>query len=213
MRRQAGVQGAPVGVHARPHGPRLPEPTRPLRSVGKVVAGLEAENTNVFLQYLYEAATTVPDSSVPVSQVLAEMPSAAAAAPPSAPPPPPPAPEPSFAAPEPPLGMAGGGIEAAPEGSLQTMNSAPMRAPEPEAAGEDQGSKRVRPKSARRPPPKLNSNEVKVEKQRGQEAAPSFTAGVRALPHLSNPRPSPPPPSSPAPAPPPRPRARQAGPS
>ena len=69
--------------------------------VGKVVAGLEAENTNMFLQYLHQAATTVPESSVAVSQVLAEMPSAmsAADAAPEArapPPSPPPTPSPSL---------------------------------------------------------------------------------------------------------------------
>ena len=51
--------------------------------MGKVVAGLEADNTNIFLQSLYEAATTKPDSSTAVSMVLAEM---TAAAPPQMPP-------------------------------------------------------------------------------------------------------------------------------
>ena len=41
--------------------------------VGKVVAGLEAENTNAFLQSLFQAATSVPDSSTAVSKVLAEL--------------------------------------------------------------------------------------------------------------------------------------------
>ena len=59
----------------------------PIR-VGKVVAGLEAENTNLFLQYLCEAATIAPDSSVAVSKVLAEapQPASAEAPPPRAPP-------------------------------------------------------------------------------------------------------------------------------
>ena len=30
--------------------------------VAEVVAGMEAENTNMLLQYLHQAATTVPDS-------------------------------------------------------------------------------------------------------------------------------------------------------
>ncbi len=152
--------------------------------VGKVVAGLEAENTNMFLQYLHQAATTVPDSSVAVSQVLAEMPSMAAAeAAPAAraPPPPPPASEPFLPAAEPPAPAQP--EPAAPEQSLQQMSSGPVKPrDEPDSTAADDGasSKRVRPKSARRPPPKITSNEVKVDKRPGgpQEAAPSVAAGI-----------------------------------
>jgi len=151
--------------------------------VGKVVAGLEAENTNMFLQYLHQAATTVPDSSVAVSQVLAEMPSAMSAADAApearAPPPPPPAskPEPSSYTEPAQTEMA------APEQSLQQMSSGPVKPrDEPDLAAADDGasSKRVRPKSARRPPPKITSNEVKVDKRLGgaQEAAPSVASGI-----------------------------------
>jgi hypothetical protein len=53
---------------------------------------------------------------------------------------------------------------------------------EPDLAAADDGasSKRVRPKSARRPPPKITSNEVKVDKRLGgaQEAAPSVASGI-----------------------------------
>jgi len=152
----------------------------PIR-VGKVVAGLEAENTNMFLVYLHQAATTVPDSSVAVSQVLAESEAAAGAddapaAAPSrgAPPPLPPASEAPFMEPAQPPAPE----PAAPEQGLQQMSSGPVKPREPEAdAGEE--PKRVRPKSARRPPPKIASNEIKVDKRPGaQEAAPSMAAGV-----------------------------------
>jgi len=145
--------------------------------VGKVVAGLEAENTNTWLQLLYQAATTVPDSSVAVSKVLAEAPTAAAPAR-EPPPPPPPAAEP-FAAPEP-LAAPEPPMAPQPERELTQMSSAPMRKPEEEAPAADDagGSKRIRPKSARRPPPKITSNEVKVDKGRGAEAAPSVSGVI-----------------------------------
>lgn len=155
--------------------------------VAKVVAGLEAENTNAFLQSLFQAATSVPDSSTAVSKVLAET---ASAAPPAPPPPPPPASDaydagaPPPQAPPPPPPDAGGigpmgGV--APERDVMQMSSQPMRKPEEEnpAAAEGEGAgKRVRPKSARRPPPRVTSNEVKVEKgaARGGDTAP--VAGV-----------------------------------
>jgi len=154
----------------------------PIR-VGKVVAGLEAENTNQFLQYLAQAAVSVPDSSVAVSQVLAEQPpQASEAAPQGRPPPlPPPAAEPFMPPADTPAPPAA--EPAAPEQSLLQMSSGPVKPrdePSDPAAAEDAAAgKRVRPKSARRPPPKISSNEVKVEKPRGaQEAAPSVAAGV-----------------------------------
>ena len=61
------------------------------------------------------------------------------------------------------------------------MTTVPMRKSEVEPAVDDEqgGPKRIRPKSARRPPPKITNNEVKVEKPRGgMEAAPSIAAGV-----------------------------------
>lgn len=71
-------------------------------------------------------------------------------------------------------------MEAAPERELTQMSSAPMRKPEDEpTAAEEQSSKRIRPKSARRPPPKIVSNEVKVEKrQGGAEAAPAVSGVI-----------------------------------
>eukprot|EP00322_Chrysochromulina_rotalis_P010417 CAMPEP_0115828600 /NCGR_PEP_ID=MMETSP0287-20121206/658_1 /TAXON_ID=412157 /ORGANISM="Chrysochromulina rotalis, Strain UIO044" /LENGTH=440 /DNA_ID=CAMNT_0003281823 /DNA_START=13 /DNA_END=1334 /DNA_ORIENTATION=+ len=145
--------------------------TIPVR-VGKVVAGLEAENTNMFLQYLYQALIR----RVAVSQVLAEAPQPESRESRAPPPPPPPASEPFSADPAPsaqPL------AEAAAEQGLQQMTSAPMKPRDEDvAAAEEQSSKRVRPKSARRPPPKISSNEVKVGKPGAQEAAPSVAAGV-----------------------------------
>jgi len=70
-------------------------------------------------------------------------------------------------------------IDAAPERELTQMSSAPMRKPDEEpAAAEEQGSKRIRPKSARRPPPKITSNEVKVDKRQGAEAAPAVSGVI-----------------------------------
>ena len=151
--------------------------------VAKVVAGLEAENTNAFLQSLYQAATSVPDSSTAVSRVLAET---DGPAPPAPPPPshpadahdggaPPPQAPPALAPPQ-----ADPMANAAPERDAVQMSSQPMRKPEEESAApaEEGTNKRVRPKSARRPPPRVTSNEVKVDKAapRGGEAAP--VAGV-----------------------------------
>jgi TRAF3-interacting protein 1 len=141
--------------------------------VGKIVAGMEAENTNAFLQQLFHAATTVPDSSGAVNRVLDESAAPAAAEPPpSLPPPPPPAPT------APPAGGTDP-TAAAPDRGLDAFSSAPMRKPEEDAAAaaaaaggaaDEGGSKRIRPKSARRPPPRVTSNEVKVDKQRAAGA-------------------------------------------
>lgn len=154
----------------------------------KVVAGLEPENTNVFLQMLAQAATTVSesDSSAAVAKVLAETggagpaPSAEAAPPPPPPPaepaaPPPPPPPPMSDPASAPVAPAAPAPVAPPaEGALQQMTSAPMKKPEeeqlPAAADEP---KPERPRTARRAPPKLASNEVKVDKaQQQKEAAP-----------------------------------------
>lgn len=165
--------------------------------VGKVVAGLEAENTNAFLQSLFQAATSVPDSSTAVSKVLAELgggdaeppppPQPAAADPYGAPPPqaeppqmdmPPPRREAPSAMPPPqmppPLPPTDGGRADMPppdQGHLGAFSSAPMRKPDEADGGAgggqpsaEEAGKRVRPKSARRPPPRVTSNEVRAEK-------------------------------------------------
>jgi len=137
---------------------------------GKVVAGMEPENTNAFLQLLFQAATTCSEeqSRVAVEEVLASAPPPAAPQETAPPPPlpmaaielPPAQPDPAAAAPAP---------EAAPDKEPMQMMSAPMKKPEEEAPAADEPKGRVRPKSARRAPPKLTSNEVKVEK--GKESA------------------------------------------
>ena len=157
--------------------------------VGKVVAGLEAENTNILLQALGEAATSGVDSNAAVQRVLEESAGQDA-------PPPPPAGDDYAAAPPPPPQMppamppslAGGeaalpGAPAMPERDASLFTSQPMKRTEEDpgaaAEGTDASGKRVRPKSARRPPPRVTSNEVKVEKaapRAGGEAAP--VAGV-----------------------------------
>eukprot|EP00316_Scyphosphaera_apsteinii_P004327 CAMPEP_0119305912 /NCGR_PEP_ID=MMETSP1333-20130426/6794_1 /TAXON_ID=418940 /ORGANISM="Scyphosphaera apsteinii, Strain RCC1455" /LENGTH=484 /DNA_ID=CAMNT_0007309105 /DNA_START=40 /DNA_END=1494 /DNA_ORIENTATION=+ len=185
---------------------------------GKVVAGMEAENTNAFLQQLAKAATSGVDSASAVERALAL--SDGAAAPPAQPSYAPPsletaAPPPAMPAPPPPLPVAppapalaalgmgdGSGVAppaaplstatpaapppAAPpptmptastgtEGALQQMVSAqPTRKSEEEATTTDE-TKPERPRTARRAPPKLASNEVKVDKPRGwggSEGAP-----------------------------------------
>ena len=160
--------------------------------VGKVVAGLEAENTNGFLALLGELAASGADSATAVSKVLAESdgPPAQPTAEPSgydagAPPPmPPPSlppsmpaslqPEPAPAAPPP-----------RPESDASSFQSAPMKKSlEDDAAAAgggadgDSAGKRVRPKSARRPPPRVTSNEVKVEKGAPRAGEPAPVAGV-----------------------------------
>jgi len=143
---------------------------------GKVVAGMEPENTNAFLQLLFQAATTCSEeqSNAAVQEVLASEPPPQEAAPP--PPPMPPVDLPP-AQPEPPVFAAPdlAAPEPAPDQQPMAFASAPMKKPEEEPPAADEPKGRVRPKSARRAPPKLNTNEVKVEKPMG---APAAAAGV-----------------------------------
>jgi len=146
----------------------------------KVVAGLEPENTNQFLQLLFQAATAAEvDSPSVVAKVRALYSTAAPAAPDPAPPAPPP-PMPEVTAPPPSMptvattaGPAGsyapapaleqGSAMAAAEMEPQQMSSAPRAKSEEELPPADE-PKRTRPRSARRAPPKLTTNEVRVEK-------------------------------------------------
>ena len=147
--------------------------------VGKVVAGLEAENTNAFLQALYQCAASGADSSAAVNRVLDEM-GGGQPPPPGAdaydqPPPPPPAREMPPPLPQPEANPALPPPPPMPERDATSFQTAPMRKPEEEGgqqpgaggadgAPTDGAGKRVRPKSARRPPPRVQNNEVKVDK-------------------------------------------------
>ena len=172
---------------------------------GKVVAGLEPENTNAFLQLLAQAATSGADSSAAVQQTLAKYaePEGGAEAPPppaaAAPdpyadvplPPPPAGMDPAALAAPPPAAMpAAPPPAAAPsDGALQQMQTAPSRTAEQEAAaaaaaqaaagggGGGGGGKPERPNTARRAPPKVRSNEVSVEK-RPVEGPAAVASGV-----------------------------------
>jgi TRAF3-interacting protein 1 len=142
---------------------------------GKVVAGMEPENTNAFLVMLARAATSGVDNASTVARTLASV--SAAAAPPSPAPLPPP--EPPVAAPEreratavaPGMQLADSSREAAaaePERPPQQMRTAAPAKAEPAAEPAPGGYQR--PSTARRRPPKLSSNEVKIEKPAGRVA-------------------------------------------
>ncbi|KAL1528009.1 hypothetical protein AB1Y20_009380 [Prymnesium parvum] len=149
---------------------------------GKVVAGLEPENTNAFLQLLFQAATTLSEdqSNAAVREVLASAPPPAAPEEKALPPPmdlPQSNAEPSaFSAAD--FGAPAPAPAPAPDKEPLQMMSAPTKKPEEEPAPLlDEPKGRVRPKSARRAPPKLNNNEVKVEKKDGAAAAKVIMEG------------------------------------
>jgi len=146
---------------------------------GKVVAGMEPENTNAFLMLLAAAATSGADNGEVVARTLEAFSSAAPAA--KAPTPAParaPAPEPPAAEPEREMAIAPG-IEPSADAPPLTAEQRPQQmktAPKPEPAAEpaaDGGGGFNRPSTARRRPPKLSSNEVKVEKPAAGRAAPA----------------------------------------
>lgn len=146
----------------------------------KVVAGMEPEATNAFLQFLARAATDPNvDRSAAVARVLSGESTAPKPVKPKEPAPPPPEPAPPPAepprlalpmpepiaamptvAPEPPGGA----------GSALSMFQSEMPAMDDGSAG---GGKAARPRSARRPAPKVSSNVVKVEPSipKGEETA------------------------------------------
>ena len=79
------------------------------------------------------------------------------------------------------MDLPGGPAPPMPDREITQMQSAPMRNPEAEAAAAAEaegGGKRVRPKSARRPPPRVTSNEVKVEKAAPVKDAPPVSGVI-----------------------------------
>jgi len=153
---------------------------------GKVVAGLESENTNVFLQLLFQAATSCSEdqSNSAVAQVLADAPKIAPAPPPAADipaipvmPPPQPAVDVGAFAHELAAPPVAAPVAAPDREPMQMTSMAPRKPPEEEEAPAADEPKRTRPKSARRAPPKLTTNEVKVDK-RAAEGGGAAIPGV-----------------------------------
>jgi TRAF3-interacting protein 1 len=147
----------------------------------KVVAGMEPEATNLFLQQLARVSTDPNvDRAAAVQRVLdgettapkvarkdAAPPAATVAPPPAAPPPLPLPPMPEPAAPAPALAPE-------PPSGLSTFQS---EMPNLDDGGG--GGKAERPRTARRQPPKVSSNTVKVE-----HAAPKGAEADKAHKHI-----------------------------
>lgn len=148
---------------------------------GKVVAGMEPENTNAFLLQLATAATSGVDNGAVVARTLEAMSSAPPAPKPAPAPTPPQPPEPPMPAAEPDRGLAvAPGMPplaqpreaqvGAHESHPQQMRTAPLPKAEPSPEPAAGGGGFQRPSTARRRPPKLSSNEVKVDKPPGRNA-------------------------------------------
>ena len=133
----------------------------------KVVAGMEPEKTNGFLQALAQAATSGGDHAAAVQQTLAKLNATDEPAPDAPPPPPPPPPgHDAYADLPPPPGAGGGG--GAPPGGME------MEMPPPPAGDEPQ---HAAPAPAAAPPPAAADGAL----QEMQSAAPVAAPEVRYL--------------------------------
>eukprot|EP00962_Isochrysis_galbana_P047604 scaffold19511_cov89-Isochrysis_galbana.AAC.1 len=131
---------------------------------GKVVAGMEPENTNAFLVQLARAATSGVDNARAVARTLDSVSSAAPPAKPTLLPPP----DPPVSAPEPERAMAVAPGMRPQDSSREAVAAEPERQPvqmrtaEPakaEPAADTAAGGHQRPSTARRRPPKLSTNE------------------------------------------------------